>query len=29
FIQLNPLWRMSEPAASTAPSAPALDQLDD
>lgn len=28
-IQLNPQWRKAEPAASTAPSAPALDQLDD
>ncbi|MDV0417710.1 MULTISPECIES: hypothetical protein, partial [Klebsiella pneumoniae complex] len=25
----NPQWRKAEPAASTAPSAPALDQLDD
>ena len=29
YIQLNPQWRKAEPAASTAPSAPALDQLDD
>ena len=29
YIQLNPQWRKVEPAASTAPSAPALDQLDD
>ncbi|MDU0136339.1 hypothetical protein RUW72_27170, partial [Klebsiella pneumoniae] len=26
---LNPQWGKAEPAASTAPSAPALDQLDD
>ncbi|NBF46691.1 PTS mannose/fructose/sorbose transporter subunit IIC, partial [Klebsiella pneumoniae] len=29
YIQLNPQWGKAEPAASTAPSAPALDQLDD
>ncbi|MFU0680051.1 PTS mannose/fructose/sorbose transporter subunit IIC, partial [Klebsiella pneumoniae] len=29
YIPLNRQWRKAEPAASTAPSAPALDQLDD
>ncbi|MCP6669454.1 hypothetical protein NL517_29100, partial [Klebsiella pneumoniae] len=29
YIQLTPQWRKAESAASNAPSAPALDQLDD